>query len=90
MPSRCAIKERREMIKKEQFLSVLTDNGFKECRIVQGPRNTTTITGTSTKSGKLTDKNILEAIHNFPYQNISLAVDNSIVVYLKQEKKFKI
>jgi len=71
-------------------LSVLIDNGFKECRIVIGPGNTAMMTGTSIKSGKLTDKNILEAIHDYPYQNIILAIDNSKVVFLKQEKKFKI
>ena len=77
------------MKKAEQILSALADSGFKEYRIVIGPRNTTMITGTSIKSGKQTDKNILEAIHDYPYQNIMLAVDNSTVVCIKQEKKYK-
>jgi len=72
------------------MLSALTDNGFKECRIVLGPGNTAMMTGTSIKNGKQTDKNILEAVHDYPYQNIMLAVDNSTVVCIKQEKKFKI
>jgi len=76
------------MLKVKQMLSVLTDNGFKECRLAIGPGNTTRIIGTSIKSGKLTDDNILEAIHDYPYQNITLAIDNSTIVFLKQEKKF--
>ena len=76
------------MLKVKQMLSVLTDNGFKECRLVIGPGNTTRMIGTSSKCGRLTDKIILEAIHDYPYQNITLAIDNSTIVFLKQEKKF--
>jgi len=78
------------MEREKQILSLLNDSSFEECRVVKRIGNTTLMTGTSTKSGKLTDKNILEAIHDYPYQNIMLAIDNSKVVYLKQEKKFKI
>lgn len=76
------------MIKFRQILSVLADSGLKECRLAIGPGNTTRMIGTSIKSGKLTDDNILEAIHDYPYQNITLSIDNSTIVFLKQEKKY--
>jgi hypothetical protein len=76
------------MEKDQQVLELLHDGNFKECRTKIISDNKYMVYVTSIKNGKFSDKNILKAIHEHPYQNIILSVENSNIVTMKQEKKF--
>lgn len=78
-----------DMKKEKQILALLPDDNHEEIRIIKKPENSFMIHKISTKNGKISDKNILEVIHGYPYQNLILSVENYNVVCVKQEKKFK-